>query len=294
MAVPDTKQAYWQTEIDRARKRFRPFWDSGDVVIDVYRQQKTDGSDILSKDKYNILYSSTETIRPNLYAQTPIPRVVLRNKDTATDTARVAALILENSVTYLQSEEDFDELMDSVVEDYLLPGMGIGWVRYSADIGDVVQDGSPVMDPATGKPQQELLDESVHMEYLYWQDFLCGMARTWKQVPWIAKRLWLTKADATKRFGPEKAAQLTYATRDASIRFTENPTETAEVWEIWAKETKTVCWWAETLPELLDEKPDPLKLKKFFPARARYARSLTLVPSCPARCTRSTSPRLRP
>jgi hypothetical protein len=264
-ASADNQVAYWSGELERAKKRFRGFWDGGDSVIDVYRQQKSDGNDALSKDKYNILYSSTETIRPNLYAQTPIPYVVLRNKDTATDAAQVAALILENSISYIMDEEDFDELMDSVVEDFLLPGLGTGWVRYSADIGEKVQDGKPVYAEDGKTPVPELLDEMVHLEYVYWQDFLTGVGRTWKQVPWVAKRLWLSKKDAGARFTVEKANQLQYLTRDNTNRELDNPGETAEVWEIWNKKNKTVYWYGEGLDTLLDEKPDPLKLKRFFP-----------------------------
>jgi hypothetical protein len=243
----DKNVSYWEGELERAKKRFRPFWTNGQVVVDTYRQEKADGGDANSKDKYNILYSSTETIRPNLYAQSPIPRVELRSKDTATDVARVAALLLENCIKYVQKEEDFDEIMDSVVEDYLLPGMGTAFVRYEANVEG-----------------EELLDEMVKIEYVYWEDFLCGISRSWKSQPWVARRCWMTKEEATKRFGAEKARSLTYATRDTG-REQDTRSETAEVWEIWDKKNKTVHWYADNQTGLLDSKPDPLKLKGFFP-----------------------------
>jgi hypothetical protein len=244
----DSRQVYWQKELERAKKRFKAFWDAGDGVVDAYRQQRADGNEAYSKDKYNILYSSTETIRPNLYAQTPRTMVVMRNKDTASQTARMAGLLMEGCLEYVKDEEDFDELMNSVTEDLLLPGLGQAWVRYEAAI-----EGNKV------------LDEMVELEYLYWQDFLTGVGRTWKQVPWVAKRLWLTKEKATKRFGAEKANKLQYQSREASNRELDNPSETAEAWEIWDKETKTVYWYAEGFPELLDIQKDPLRLKQFFP-----------------------------
>lgn len=247
-ANPDPQRAYWQGEIERAKKRFRGFWELGDGVVDAYRLQKADNTEASSKDKYNILYSSTETIRPNMYAQTPKTRVTLRNKDTASAAARMGALLIEGSVEYLKIEEDFDELMESCTEDFLLPGLGQGWVRYEARL-----DGDT------------MLDEMVKMEYVYWQDFLTGVARTWKEVPWVAKRVWLTKAAAIRRFGKAKANMLTYATRDNTGRESDNPSETAEAWEIWDKETRKVYWYAESATELLDVKDDPLKLKKFFP-----------------------------
>jgi hypothetical protein len=262
----DNQTTYWSGELERAKKRFGGFWDAGENVVDVYRQQKADGNNAVSKDKYNILYSSTETIRPNLYAQTPIPSVELRNKDTATDEARVASLILESSLKYVQKEEDFDEVMNGVVEDFLLPGLGQGWVRYDANFEDKTDDDGKPTYKADGKtPEQDLLDEQVCIEYLYWQDFLMGIARTWKDVPWVAKRCWMTKKEAAARFGTRLANQLTYATRDKTARDQDVVSETAEVWEIWNKSNRTVYWYGEGVPELLDEKRDPLKLKKFFP-----------------------------
>lgn len=263
----DDKVAYWRTEIERAKRDYRTFWEDGDNVVDAYRLQKANGENSSFKDKYNILYSSTETIRPNLYAQTPKVRANLRNKDVATDTARLGARLWEGCITYLMSEEDFDELMESSVEDYLLPGLGTAWVRYDATFQDQKDDqGNKVQKPdgKKGEYQQELLDEMVKIEYVYWQDFLTGVSRTWKGIPWAAKRFWPTKEEATKRFGTEKANKLVYSTRDATGR-DKNPSETAECWEVWDKVTMTVYWYSDDCPELLDEKPDPLKLKRFFP-----------------------------
>lgn len=265
---PDQKNAHWGKELERAKKRFRTFWENGDTAVDAYRLQKSDGNDASSKDKYNILYSSTETIRPNLYAQQPKTRVTLRNKDVASPVALAGSLLLEGCIEYLKDEEDFDEFMDNAVEDLLLPGLGVGWVRYEATFGDKIgEDGQKIPDPNGGKNAyaQDLLDEMVKMEYVYWQDFLTGVSRNWKDTPWVAKRLWLNKEDATKRFGKEKADRLTYCQREATGRDMDNPAETAEAWEIWDKTTKTVYWFAEGQTELLDTKEDPLKLKRFFP-----------------------------
>lgn len=264
----DEQATYWNKELERAKKRSRTFWENGDHVIDAYRLEKADGNDAAYKDKYNILYSSTETIRPNLYAQEPKPRVVLRNKDLASPAARTAAMLLEGCIEYVQGEEDFDNLMDGVVEDFLLPGLGIAWVRYEANVEGEGENA-------------KLLDEMVRIEYGYWQDVLFGTARVWKDVPWVAKRCWFTKPDAVKRFGAAKANTLQYATRDATGRDSDNPSETAEVWEIWHKASRTVHWYADGAPSLLQSVPDPLRLKNFYPCprplRA-VANTRTMVP----------------
>lgn len=281
---PDKRATHWGQEIERAKKRFRVFWENGDKVVDDYRLQKADGNDVTAKDKYNILYSSTETIRPNLYGATPKTRVTLRNKDVASPIAEIGALLLEGCVEYIKVEEDFDEIMNSAVEDVLLPGLGVGWVRYEATFGDRVDEYGAKVPAASGKKneyEQELLDEMVKMEYVYWQDFLMGVARTWKDTPWVAKRLWLTEDAATKRFGADKAKLLTYKAREATGRDADNVGETAEAWEIWDKLSKTAYWYAEGLADLLDSKPDPLKLKNFFPCprpMRAISNTRTLVP----------------
>lgn len=262
------RRGYWSTEIDKGKKRFRTFWDEGDKVIAEYRQQSIDGNGRATKDKYNILYSSTETIRPNLYAQLPTVRVILRNKDTASPAARDGSELLQNCGQYLITEQDFDSTLENVTEDLLLPGLGAGWVRYEPTIEyKYEKDGkTPEIDPETGEQAAELLDEQVCLEYVYWKDFITGVARTWAKVPWVARCCWMTKQAATKRFGATKANKLSYARKERDGNETENTTDTAEIWEIWDKRTKSVYWFCDSYPEdLLDTREDPLKLKAFFP-----------------------------
>lgn len=260
-------RAYWQGEIERAiSKRYKAFWVEGESTVDEYRMQKADAREIGSQDKYNILYSSTETIRPNLYAQRPKVRVKLRQRDTQREDIRLAAKLLGGALEYVIEEEDLDEVMEAVVEDYLLPGLGTAWVRYSPTFGDALkrEDGSEVTDEQ-GQPVREVIDESVKIEYTYWQDVLFGTARGWKTVPWVARRCWFTKEAATARFGKDKASQLTYCEKTGNNSDSDTG-ETAPVWEIWCKNSKKAYWYSESYSDgLLDERPDPLKLKAFFP-----------------------------
>jgi len=242
--------AYWEKEIEKATKRWKSFWEEGDTVIDEYRMQKASGGTIVSEDKYNILYSSTETVRPNLYAQVPNAQVPLRNKDRADPVASKACKVLEDTLNYLIEEEDFDNVLENAVEDLILPGLGQAWVRYEPTIeGD------------------EVIDEQLLMEHVYWQDWICGASRGWKTVPWVGKRCWMNKTSAVKRFGQEKADRLKYSEHDKGDRSNDNSDEEAEVWEIWDKTTGWVYWYCRDCSgdALLDALPDPLKLKKFFP-----------------------------
>ena len=48
----DDQVTYWSGELDRAKKRFTSFWDYGDGVVDVYRQQKADGNDTQHQERH--------------------------------------------------------------------------------------------------------------------------------------------------------------------------------------------------------------------------------------------------
>lgn len=255
--VSPRSREYWGKEIEKGIKRFKTFWDEGDTTIDTYRMQKAGGGTVLSEDKYNILYSSTETIRPNLYAQRPNAKVQLRHKDRANPVARTACQLLENCLQYVVEEEDFDDTLENIVEDLLLPGLGQVWVRYDPTFESKKTE--------TGETYDEVIDEDVLIDHVYWQDWLCGVSRGWKTVPWVARRCWMNKDAMTERFGKEIADAIAYKTKESQSRDNLNEDETAEVWEIWDKGSKHAFWWSADYPSLLDFKADPLGLKGFFP-----------------------------
>lgn len=259
-SVPSSPlRSYWQTELDKSHKRYRTFLTNGETVVDQYRLQRSDENDVNNTDKYNILYSSTETIRPNLYAKTPKVMVELRHKDRTSETARDAVALLNNCLQYVVSDEDFDEVMENAVEDVLLPGLGQAWVRYEPTIEETKDDKGDVTS-------EELLDEKVCIDYVYWKDFRTGLTRTWKTNPWVARRCWLTEDKATKYFGKEKAAKLSYTTSTPTKEDADGHSECAEIWEIWDKDTRRALWYCESYPdEMLKIEEDPLKLKDFFP-----------------------------
>ena len=160
---PQKQREYWIKEIQKAKKRYRTFHADGDRTIDQYRLEKADGNPLSNKDKYNILYSSTETIRPNLYAKPPIPRVRDRFKDNSNPAVKDTVMLLERCLGYIAQEENLDEILEQVVEDYLLPGIAQAWVCYEAKYSGDTDDDSA---------QKELLDEQVRIYCVYWQDFL--------------------------------------------------------------------------------------------------------------------------
>lgn len=263
-AVPN-RRGFWAEEIAKAEKRYSVFARKGSNVVDRYRLEKEDAGEDLYQDRYNILYSSTETTKPSLYAQTPKVEATKRHRDRNNEYVTFATLMLEAAGQYALEEVDFDGVMKNVVQDYLLPGMGVAWVRYAPEFKRAANDDNDE------NPTEELAFEGLDVDYVHFKDFITGVGRTWKELPWIARRVYFNRAKAEKRFGKEKAARLAY---------TFNPREDgngnrdvpggggqqAVIWEIWDKENRKVIWFStDYAVDILDEKVDPLRLKDFWP-----------------------------
>jgi hypothetical protein len=257
-------KGYWADQIDRALRRFQPFHADGRLVVQRYRLQKRQ-SRVYYQGKYNILYSSTETMKPSLYAQQPRVETKIRHKDRGNPVALGAAMLMESVGQYTIEEVDFDSVMNNVVEDYLLPGLAQAWVRYDPVFTTKKGD--------DGKDYEELAYEGIGLDYVYWEDFLSDEARVWEEKEWNARRCYFSKKKATKRFGSEKADKLayTYRSADRTGKTEEMSTgvagEQAIIYEIWDKPNKRVIWYSPDYPEndVLDVKNDPLKLKNFWP-----------------------------
>jgi hypothetical protein len=122
-----------------------------------------------------------------------------------------------------------------------------------------------------GQPEVNL--ETTPVDYVYWEDFRCTPARTWEEVTWCARRVYMSKDEVVKRFGEEfKDINLTHIPQglDDMLKtgFSKGDAEAmkkAEIWEIWDKTSECVYWIAEGEDKLLDHKNDPYGLDNFWP-----------------------------
>jgi hypothetical protein len=262
------RRQFWTDELARSHKRVEPFHRSGDMVVDKYRIEKADQPDTGNKDKYNILYSTTETIRPSLYAQSPKVEAKKRNRDRDNPTADMAAELMERCGDYAIEEVDFDEVIGNAIEDYILPGLGTTWASYEPTFKDETgQDGKPVMD-ADGKPNQLIASEMVGLNHINWKDLRWSAGRTWAEVWWVAKREYFTKDTLPARWrkNPEVFGKFAFNTSSAEKGDKTATKDECEVWEIWDKRNKTVMFYSSAFPgDVIETRDDPLRLKNFFP-----------------------------
>jgi hypothetical protein len=108
---------------------------------------------------------------------------------------------------------------------------------------------------------------------VYWDDFWWSPARTWAEVRWIARRVYLTRNKLIARFGPDLGATIPLnaaapkrgSDKNALNSDRKQVWKQAEIFEIWDRDDKRVYWISRDYPSSLDCKQDPLGLAGFFP-----------------------------
>jgi hypothetical protein len=271
-----------------AKKRTNKWHKQGDKIQARYADRRgMQGSRGYSTDeigaggnmfRVNLFNANINTQRSMLYGSTPKVDVSRRFADADDDAARVSSLILNRllNTSIEASGDDYKSSLQYSLDDRLLPGLGIARVRYEVEMEKIEHEeivGEDNMVQAEAYTEEKVTSEKAPVDYVHWDDFLWGWARTWSEVPWIAFRSFLTKDQATTRFGKEFAKQLLYKNKSigelVEKRLTAEETadawDRAEVWEIWDKKTKCVFWWSKGFERILDKKRDPLKLYGFWP-----------------------------
>jgi hypothetical protein len=158
----------------------------------------------------------------------------------------------------------------------------VGTVR-SAVQNETDDSGKPVNDE-NGDPRQLLAYEGIAVDYVHWKDALFGPCRFWRELPWGARKVYMSRDKAAARFGSEKADKLQYTDNNNVERERGAIVEDkqAVIWEIWNKADREVIWYSDSYADdVLDRKPDPLKLKRLLAVpEAACALYLTRVRSC--------------
>lgn len=296
---------FWKDQLDKVHddSRHKRWIKRGTTIEKRYRDERN-RTDEEGQRRYNALWSNVEILTPAIYGRCPVPMAERRFKDKD-PIGRGAAQILERALRNELEISNFDEAIQQAVRDYLLPGRGVVWVRYEPEVEEevtVVEEGYMDMtdtegeiEPENESPEAEKLRdtgdrvvrESVQVDYIHWEDFFYFPfnARTWKEVTAIGKRVYMTREQLKKRFGPTvgKAVPLRKDERGAQ-RYDgphQDPDDKGEIYEIWSLTEKAVFWVADGYEFLCDRKDDPLELENFFPCpRPLFSNATTgtLVP----------------
>lgn len=217
-----------------------------------------------SDSKLDLFWASYEILKPAVYAKPPVPAVVPTFQDNK-PLYNVTAELLERTAISTFKACGIDDVMTEVRDDLLFTNRGVLWLLYEKD-----SDG-----------------QRVPMEHLDRTDFLHEPARKWSEVGWVARRAWLTRKEARKRFSRTSGnayQNAQYKTkRDHDGDQNQTLTKKAGFWEVWHKADNKVYWVSEGVDLLLDSGEPHLKLSTFWPCpRPAYGtlrrRSLVPVP----------------
>src|SRR5687768_17968604 len=295
---PESPAAFmrrWAKEISIAEAAEAKWRKRSRQIYQLYEGgEKESEQDIPSGEQsFNILWSNTETLLPAVYNSAPQPDVRRRFRDDD-PVGKAASTVLERAISYAIDTEDFYDTLEDSVLDMLLPGRGLARVKYEPVFIPQMLATQPGMepkprtDPLTKQPMQEKADEKTFIEHVQWDDFLRGPGKRWSHVPWIGFKHRLKNDQLVKMFGAEMAKNVPLNYPDGM----ENKKDqekmafaTAEVIEVWDKETMTVFFVSMgymTEPLRTDE--DPMELKGFWPIPKplmAIKNTRTLVPRAP-------------
>jgi hypothetical protein len=264
----DSPIRLYQREIEASRKELEKFHSKGRQAYKRYRDDR-EGS-ATDANWMNLWWSDTNVLKSAIYARHPKADVSRRHKDPGDDVGRVAGEMLERILNLeLDSQtSDIHTALRQAVEDRLVPGLGQVWLRYE-----------PTIMPGENGIE-EVVDERVPVDHVDWRDFRWSPARTWQEVRWVARPIYLTRAELEKQFGaigklvPLNASSQGLAKEETSLS-KNDPWQKACVWEMWKKDTRTVCWFMEGFDKILKEADDPLKLEGFFPCPQPFCANVT-------------------
>lgn len=279
----------WKDALDFAAKdeKYKEWLERSEKIVRRYRDIRQYAD--VSKRRLNILWSNVQTLMPAVYGKMPKPIVERRYMDRD-PAARTASTILERVLSFQMEVGYYHASTSKAVLDYLLPGMGQAWVRYEPQFESVMEGAEnaeieaqgktadQVLEDGDGEPYEKLAYEKACVDYVFYADFRWGPARNWQEVPWVAKRCWMTRSEIAEKFyggDLERAKQITLdyspdRLRDDQGRYTDaTPSffKKAEIWEIWNKPDQTVYFIAPGTPGVVLQKitKPQLRLEGFWP-----------------------------
>ena len=127
-------------------------------------------------------------------------------------------------------------------------------------------------------PNEEISNECCPIDYIHYKDFCHSSCRTWEEITWVGRKVYMNRSALIERFGEELGRKIPLDSKPDSgknYEKTSNYTSQACIYEIWCKESSSVYWISKSLGEIIDEQDDPLELEGFFPCPKPLYSTLT-------------------
>ena len=287
---------YLIEEYDLAMKRTKDWHADANEIVKRYLSTSTSTNRGKGRHTHNILYSNTETQRPSLYNEKPIPDVRRRFRDKDPVARRISE-IAERCLSFTMDDYDWDGLASDIVLDFLLVGRAMVRIRYKAEYNEVPEELEELFDYGAGmipegaefdedrqvhfmrhEAYDEVSDEKVYCELVQWDRFQHGSGRVWEELDWISFDHYFTLDEFEQNFPKYKESKdlqfgdslewnkyngqnkTVYDQRkDASVL------KKIKIIEFWYKPTKEIFFVAEKDKKIVKKEDDKLEIKNFFP-----------------------------
>ncbi len=260
---PDLKALHqrWLNEIDLYEREADDWVTRSRKIVKLFKDSENKQG---RRKRFNVLWSNVQTLQPALYARDPKPEVERRHKDQD-PIGRAASEVLQRCVSYTIACHGFSQAMKRSVQDRLLPGRGVIWVRYVPTTEPVGgEEKTQVTEDA--EPAERLTYEQAIPDYVFWEDFGHNVARTWEEVTCVWRKVYMTRAQLVKRFGKKgQAIPLDYTPKGLKDERLIEAGKKACIYEGWDKEAGAVWFLSKSHPEIIEYKADPLNLTGVFP-----------------------------
>lgn len=261
-------QDYWKKEISEAKSRRKDWLATADKIYKLYLPKRTDSNNSRAQKKirFNIFNSNIGVLESALFSRIPKPTVSRKFSDPGNPVARVASTILERALlSELTANSNFKSAIKKTVKDYLVVGFGVSYVRYDADVSNPLMLSDDTED-LMAETSSIIQSQNTDIEHVLYKDFFHSDDNSWESVRWAGRRVYMSEDEVKQRFGSEIAKSISYLGEDKE-EFTpgEDKCKTAEVFEVWCKQTKKVYFINLGSDEILDETDDLLGLPEFYP-----------------------------
>ncbi len=233
----------WLKKIGDAEKVYAKYYDLVKETREFYKDSKSSRG-----GKYNIFWSSIETLKPFLYFRQPKFYVERSDKNSG-KAEKLACEMLEKALKWDLEQFDFDSVIKYARNDFLISGAGIIWEQYKPKI-------ETTADPLD--PEAEITvksGETVESVYLDPRYFLTDTDRVgvWEDVTWVARKIYMSREKASDEFGE-------------SLWKGEDDSRDICIYEVWDKLSGKIFWLSKAVSDrFLKVGENLLNINGFFP-----------------------------
>ena len=230
----------WFAKIAAAEKEYQPYYGLVDETRKFYKDDKNSSS-----GRYNIFWSTIETLKPFLYFKQPQFYIERQNK-SAGKAERAACAILERALAWNLAQFDFDSVIKYARNDFLISGTGVLWEQYKPEFSEAINPLNPLETLTIKK------DEKVESVYVDPKDFVadCTKKGVWEEIEWVARKIYMSAEDAKETFAVD------------GIRIKGD----ILIYEVWDKKSRRVYWLSKAYPnKFLKVSENASGVQNFFP-----------------------------